>query len=322
LNFPTKKIIPIVLTAILAVAGIYFAFRYTDKTEVENPIALQNGTQNSKEIDSDNDDLPDWEEILRGTDPKNPDTDGDGTSDGEEIALGRNPLVKGPDDKLTSEALSKSENISKISQPQTVTEKFAQDFFEQYLMMKTGGKQLSETDKVALLQSALENLPASPSQIKYTITDVKISALENIETVRAYGNKIGEVVVTNLPPGNTENELVILEQAYENDNPEAIKKLDPIIKSYADILSGLLKIEPPKSASAYHLELVNAIAVIIDSLNGMKMIITDPVKALGFVQNYPQAVNTISDSFKNIRNYLLGKGIIYTQNESGYFLTK
>jgi len=36
-------------------------------------------------IDSDGDGLPDWMELLIGTDPFNPDTDGDGLSDGDEV---------------------------------------------------------------------------------------------------------------------------------------------------------------------------------------------------------------------------------------------
>ena len=37
------------------------------------------------EVDSDGDGIPDWLELLIGTDPYNPDTDGDGLSDGEEF---------------------------------------------------------------------------------------------------------------------------------------------------------------------------------------------------------------------------------------------
>ncbi|WP_282048970.1 gliding motility-associated C-terminal domain-containing protein [Maribacter aquivivus] len=42
--------------------------------------------------DSDNDGLPDEEEIRIGTNPNNPDTDGDGIMDGQEIADGTDPL--------------------------------------------------------------------------------------------------------------------------------------------------------------------------------------------------------------------------------------
>ncbi|RRQ49067.1 gliding motility-associated C-terminal domain-containing protein, partial [Maribacter algicola] len=42
--------------------------------------------------DSDNDGLPDDEEVRIGTDPNNPDTDGDGIRDGQEVSDGTDPL--------------------------------------------------------------------------------------------------------------------------------------------------------------------------------------------------------------------------------------
>jgi len=50
--------------------------------------------------DSDEDGLPDFEEIRIGTNPFNPDTDGDGFLDGIEYKTGYNPLKPGPADKI------------------------------------------------------------------------------------------------------------------------------------------------------------------------------------------------------------------------------
>ena len=47
--------------------------------------------------DSDDDGLPDPDEILAGTDPWNPDTDGDGVPDGDEDELGTDPLLADTD---------------------------------------------------------------------------------------------------------------------------------------------------------------------------------------------------------------------------------
>jgi len=56
-------------------------------------------SQNSGEIDSDNDGLSDEDEFRYKTDPKNPDTDGDGFLDGDEVKNGFNPLQFSPGDR-------------------------------------------------------------------------------------------------------------------------------------------------------------------------------------------------------------------------------
>lgn len=48
----------------------------------------------SEFTDTDYDGLTDFEEVILGTDSRNPDTDGDGISDGYEFLAGLNPLVK------------------------------------------------------------------------------------------------------------------------------------------------------------------------------------------------------------------------------------
>lgn len=65
----------------------------------DEPRATEERPPSLSSADTDSDELPDWEEMLRGTDPVKADTDGDGTTDGEEVRAGRNPLKAGPYDK-------------------------------------------------------------------------------------------------------------------------------------------------------------------------------------------------------------------------------
>jgi YD repeat-containing protein len=72
------------------------------KSPTEQPRGIGNGGQPrggssgpivNPVVDSDGDGLPDWVEVLIGTDPFNPDTDGDGLSDGDELLIYHtNPL--------------------------------------------------------------------------------------------------------------------------------------------------------------------------------------------------------------------------------------
>ena len=67
----------------------------SDRDGIIDDAELQLGTD-PKNSDSDNDGLPDGDEInVYKTDPLNKDTDGDGYKDGEEIKAGRNPKGDG-----------------------------------------------------------------------------------------------------------------------------------------------------------------------------------------------------------------------------------
>ncbi|HFC76674.1 MAG TPA: hypothetical protein ENJ27_00365 [Candidatus Moranbacteria bacterium] len=65
-------------------------------------IFAKNNSNGNKNIflDTDQDGLSDQEEVVYGTDPKNPDSDGDGYSDGTEVKSGYDPLKPAPGDKI------------------------------------------------------------------------------------------------------------------------------------------------------------------------------------------------------------------------------
>ena len=97
----------VIQTAWKAVAGNHqFKAKITEamsvkqsgqKTAVANEILSESTGIITVVVDSDNDGLPDPDEINHGTNPNNPDTDGDGVKDGKEVGQGSNPLSKDTD---------------------------------------------------------------------------------------------------------------------------------------------------------------------------------------------------------------------------------
>lgn len=66
------------------------------------------------EIDTDNDELNDYEEVVNyKTDPLKEDTDGDGATDGKEIELGTNPLIA--EDSFSVSAVAEEKDSVKVS---------------------------------------------------------------------------------------------------------------------------------------------------------------------------------------------------------------
>lgn len=92
----------------------FFSVKEEENFLGENSKGIENQKENpnteepivkkiDKDLDSDNDGLPDLAEIALGLDPINSDSDSDGYRDLSEIKNGYNPLLKSPDGKLTEE---------------------------------------------------------------------------------------------------------------------------------------------------------------------------------------------------------------------------
>ena len=97
-----KKIILLIgaIIVILGAIALYFSF-FSDKEDENVPVLEDEKVgEIDKELDSDQDGLPDYIEEVLGTDLNNSDTDGDGYSDFEEIKNGYSPIG---DKKYTEE---------------------------------------------------------------------------------------------------------------------------------------------------------------------------------------------------------------------------
>jgi len=92
-----KKVVLLAVIVVVVVLGIvasYFLF-FSDKKDDNTPVLENEKVEEvkiDKELDSDQDGLPDYIEKVLGTDLNNSDTDGDGYSDFEEIKNGYDPL--------------------------------------------------------------------------------------------------------------------------------------------------------------------------------------------------------------------------------------
>lgn len=105
-----KKIILLIIIVLVVIGfgAVYFLFlnkEDNDKLSMNDDVAVledKKEVEIDKELDNDQDGLPDYIEKVLGTDINNSDTDGDGYGDFEEIKNGYNPLT---DEKYTEEEL-------------------------------------------------------------------------------------------------------------------------------------------------------------------------------------------------------------------------
>lgn len=162
---PSKRVLWTLVATVAVVGGTISASaiiaaqeRQGQKAPPSNPalpITIGRDLSLANSQDTDGDSLFDWEEALRGTNPKKTDSDDDGTSDGAEVSTARDPLVAGPNDSVAAVASSTDAAMSDQYEASrkigTLTDQFAETFAKAYASEKMSGGFSSE-DQASLIQ--------------------------------------------------------------------------------------------------------------------------------------------------------------------------
>ena len=320
MNKQTKIIVGIALAAIVG-GGIWFL--YTGRTEVKFARVTPAQATKAAEVlsrDQDNDGLKDWEEELWHTDALNPDTDGDATKDGEEIKLGRDPVRVGPNDVLDKETIE--QKTVPGGGDWSETDRLSREFFGKYLAMKQSGAPFTAEDEQKLLEEFVGRYPESQPKKTYTESDIVLAPNDDNGSLKAYGNAIGAVINAHKDKEGVENELIIFERALENEDEIDLANLEERIKRYESLLAGLKAVPSPKSVVEIHTALLNSAEALKESVSGMALAFTDPVRSLSAATAYPQAIEKLTDAFIQLAALFKEKEITFGEEEAGYILTK
>ncbi|MDD5068037.1 MAG: hypothetical protein PHS53_01555 [Candidatus Pacebacteria bacterium] len=325
MNRPSNKIIILLVIAILVVGGAFF-FKNFDWTKIRNPFASKTETQNQNlqvlaenEInkDSDQDGLKDWEEKLWKTDPSSSDTDKDGTSDGEEVKEGRDPKLAGPNDKISKDAAIQKIIQSSETENLNPTEKLSREFLAQYLGTNPSGGTLTDAEKNALIGNLTAESITPFTYKRHSASELKVLPDGSAETIRAYGNILGKIIVLNTKI-KLESETTILQSALAGEDKEKLKELDPIIARYTTIVSQGMKISVPPTAAELHIHFMNALTDLAESASRMKVVFEDPLTTLKSLSAYSEAETELTTSIADLQDYFSKNGVVFNKNEYGY----
>jgi len=322
---PSKKIILLLGSSILAFGGIFVAYTYdTTHGVIENPTiksktSLQLISESIQESDSDSDSLKDWEEALWKTDPEVADTDKDGTSDGEEVKVGRDPRVGGPKDELTRTIVPKKavalpeENISSNAL-------FAREFFAKYIELKQQGLGKNPEAEALLiddLMGSAAGLISSPKVFK--LTDIKVIPDSDM-VFRTYGNAMGNIIAKNSNPASV-HELAILEEVTISANRKTLEKLDDIIAAYAYNINEFRNVAVPQSMLDVHLSLLNNTSALLKHIENFRFLFENPIAAIEAINSYDATVRNLSSTFEDVALFYISKNITFPETENGYVFT-
>lgn len=309
-----KTIAPLALVLSLIIFGFLWA-----SNKINNPKTIsfkkENAFNNQNKIDSDNDGLYDWQEVLFNTDKNNPDTDRDGTKDGDEIKQNRDPLKPGPNDKIENKDLSQISKDFKFKKPENLTDKFALALAKQIIentnnpqeLLDISEKDLEKKISKEKLANDLLTMASKDFGNLFSFKEIKDEDLiivnDSIKAKKEYFNqynKITKDAFNNI----SEEEIKNLFENLQNQNPQNFfqnqKILQKIIASYKKAIKYFYFIKVPESLKELHKEKIKLMIVTKTIFEKISDYENDPFGALIAIKTFDK----IGSQSKKINNQL------------------
>src|SRR3989338_1415814 len=328
---PSKNFIAIVSSAIVVVfAGYFSSFVWkigrAPKIIVQNTVQSDQKPADNVSEDTDGDGLKNWEEVLWKTNINKTDTDDDGMPDAEEIAEGRDPVIKREllASGAWSDALKKPEEIMSDGPGKlnTLTENLAMEFANGYFSTKqaAGGQSLNTSTKSSIanaLSLSVEQGVASYADI-YSKKDVKIS--ESADP-KKYLNRLGAALDENFK--NIDGmEVQIAAVSAQTGQYEELAKLDPYLEAYKKTVGFLVKESVPPSYADLHLMILNSMNNTGLAVENLKLIKADPFRSLIGVQLYYREIARARQFFGSLKTQTEKDKITFGLADTGSFFNQ
>ncbi len=315
--YPARKlrIIGASLVAVLMVAGAYAASGPLSFFGI-NVVGAQTSAELLREYaakDSDNDNLPDWQEALYNTDPYNAESFRAGMSDGDAVAQGLiQPKVAVAE---APEPIDPSTVPGTVATPNSLTERFGQTLLKQYLLSRGENVPTSE-EAASFVEAGVANL-IEDNEVPdaFSISKVISSGTTGPAAMKAYAGAVEQAFVHNSVV-STKDELSYFADALRGDT-SALKKLSSISTAYSDISSALMRIAVPNEARAAHVAMANALMHMSETTADMAAMETDPLRALLGVGIYQQYANRIISSFAAVSRIFEAQQITIPTGSAG-----
>jgi hypothetical protein len=234
------------------------------------------------------------------------DTNQNGIEDWQEEFVTDTPLVINSAPKQAS---------STYTIPNTVTDQMGIQLFQAVIEAKGRG---NVGPNKAQIISDTANL-VSKTAIRdtlYTAKDITIIG-SSPEAIRTYANTVAQILINNNIPGS-ENELAILKRATQLNSPDELNKLDPIIAMYKNMRDQTLKTPVPQGFEKQHLDLINVYQGMYATLDGMKLVFTDPVISLLRIKRYQDDATGLSNALTNMYSALMPYAKLLQPNDPAY----
>lgn len=288
MQLPSKKILPVFLACVIAGGGVAVAAAYKTPAQPDPRLIVE--TPQTQTPTFPNDDS--WKKTLA--------------------------VVATSTDASTDDASSTDSAAST-----TLTESISKELLSSYLEQTQNGGQVTddfENNLVNKLVDDSSNSVAATNAKVYTADDIKVSNNNSIAAIRLYGNALGEAIIKNTS-ATTTDQLLIYDNAANNNDPGSVSAIIPIIESYQKTLTAFLSITVPSNAVNLHINLINSYSQIIAADEMLIKYPTDPVLSMYGLKQYDDASKMLYSSIQAYPVFFTTQGALFSPNEAGYMLS-
>lgn len=233
--------------------------------------------------------------------------------DWEESLWGLNPTVDGQKNKEYIES-KRAENITGVSkdsisnvEPENETDRLAREFFSSFMALKQTG---------TLNTNAIQNIGDSIGQKVgstnlpdvYLANEIKTVAASKV-SLQKYQSDLEKVTI-KYENADFGNELSIMADAMQNDEPTSAQDLSTIANTYRTLAKEMSKITTPKNVIRDHLELVNSYEKMGTALDKMSEVLDNPIVATTGTVMYARYTKEINQVVESIKTTFIDNGIL------------
>ena len=228
------------------------------------------------------------------------DSDQNGVEDWREDFVSETPLI-----------IDESTSTVPYEMPTSLTDQVGIQLFKSILEAKAMGK--VGPSQTEIVQKAADQLRKTVKDVIYGPNNVTTIPLSPT-AVRTYGNTMAQIILNNNQP-DSENELTILDRAVKSEDPEELKKLNPLALMYKNLRDQSIATPVPEPFLKQHLDLINTYQALYKNLSDMQLVFSDPVVALMRVKRYQDDAIGLSLALQNIYNMVLPYASVFESND-------
>jgi len=274
----------IIFVIIIFIFGSYQLVKFIkSKIKQKNsPAEVQIGSIIQK--DSNNNDIPDWEEYLWGLNPK---------KDGK---ANKDYIIKKKED------LRQNGQISSIDDTNiTDNEILSRQFFAAIVTLQQSGK--LDDDSINSINEAIgKNINSSPLPDVYTREMLTIKNDSDINN-KTYGEQVRSLI-SKYQDADIGKELNFIAQGISNNDPQALYAAVTVAESYQSFAENLIKIPVPQSIEKIHLDTANNYQKNAACIKDMAKLLTEPITSMNALIKYNKYHEALASDLEQLSNFL------------------